>query len=297
MKQALLLYNVKAGKGKIARNVDRLTAIFREAGYDIRPKLIEFGKNPFDGDEQTRLAVVCGGDGTINYVVNSMKQKSLSVTIAVIPAGTANDFAGAIGMSGDIVKAARQIVGGTPRKVDCGVVNGLYFINIFSFGIFTTTSQHTSDSLKHKIGKLAYIFTGIKDLLHLHGVPLHVKCDDGEFDFNALIVLIFNGETAGRFRLARTARIDDGLFDCIMLEKRNPLVSCWHMVRYLCGGTPRSVRYFKSGKLNITSTLQEPTDVDGQKGEEFPLAIGCLGGEIEVLAPAAGRAVKTTEKR
>lgn len=285
MKQALLLYNVKAGKGKIARNVDRLLDIFRQAGYDIRPKLIEFGKNPFDGDEQTELAVVCGGDGTINYVANSMKQKSLSPTIAVIPAGTANDFAGALGMSSDIFKAARQIVEGAPRKVDCGVVNGLYFINIFSFGIFTTTSQHTSDSLKHKIGKLAYIFTGIKDLLHLHGVPLHVKSDDGEFDFKALMVLIFNGETAGRFRLARTARIDDGLFDCIMLEKRNPIVSCWHMVRYLCGGTPRSVRYFKSAKLEMTSTLQEPTDVDGQQGEKFPLSISCLGGEIEVLAP------------
>ncbi|MDE6140809.1 MAG: YegS/Rv2252/BmrU family lipid kinase [Alistipes sp.] len=292
MKQAILLYNVKAGKGKIARNVDRLTAIFREAGYDIRPKLIEFGKNPFDGDEQTELAVVCGGDGTINYVVNSMKQKSLSPTIAVIPAGTANDFAGALGMSSDIFKAARQIVGGATRKVDCGIVNGLYFINIFSFGIFTTTSQHTSDSLKHKIGKLAYIFTGIKDLLHLHSVPLHVKSDSEEFDFNALMVLIFNGETAGRFRLARTARIDDGLFDCIMLEKRNPLISCWHMVRYLCGGTPRSVRYFKSAQLDITSTLQEPTDVDGQKGEDFPLSIACLGGGIEVLAPIA----KPTEK-
>ena len=292
MKQAILLYNVKAGKGKIARNVDSLTAIFRQAGYDIKPKLIEFGKNPFDGDEQTQLAVVCGGDGTINYVVNCMKQKSLSVTIAVIPAGTANDFAGALGMSSDIFKAARQIVEGAPRKVDCGVVNGLHFINIFSFGIFTTTSQHTSDSLKHKIGKLAYIFTGIKDLLHLHGVPLHVKSDDGEFDFNALMVLIFNGETAGRFRLARTARIDDGVFDCIMLEKRNPLVSCWHMVRYLCGGTPRSVRYFKSSRLEMTSTLQEPTDVDGQKGEQFPLSISCLGGEIEVLAPAAKPAKK-----
>ncbi|MBP3456164.1 MAG: YegS/Rv2252/BmrU family lipid kinase [Alistipes sp.] len=287
MKKALLLYNVKAGRGKIARNVDRLLDIFRQAGYDIHAKLIEFGKNPFEGDEQTQLAVICGGDGTINYVVNAMQKKLLSPTIAVIPAGTANDFAGALGMESDIFKAARQIVEGVPRKVDCGLVNGLFFINILSFGIFTTTSQHTSDSLKHKIGKLAYIFTGIKDLLHLHGVPLHVMCDGEEFDFNALMVLIFNGETAGRFRLARTARIDDGLFDCIMLEKRNPIVSCWHMIRYLCGGTPRSVRYFKGAELELTSTLQEPTDVDGQKGEEFPLVISCLGSKIEVLAPAA----------
>jgi len=177
------------------------------------------------------------------------------------------------------------------------MVNGLYFINIFSFGIFTTTSQHTSDQLKHKIGKLAYIFTGIKDLLHLHGIPLHVKCDEDEFDFNALMVLIFNGETAGRFRLARTARIDDGVFDCIMLEKRNPIVSCWHMIRYLMGGSPRSVRYFKSSALEMTSTLDEATDVDGQKGERFPLSIVCHGSGIEVLAPVPHRSDDTKKRR
>ena len=110
MKKALLLYNVKAGRGKIARNVDRLLDIFRQAGYDIHAKLIEFGKNPFEGDEQTQLAVICGGDGTINYVVNAMQKKLLSPTIAVIPAGTANDFAGALGMESDIFKAARQLV-------------------------------------------------------------------------------------------------------------------------------------------------------------------------------------------
>lgn len=297
MKKSLLLYNVKAGRGKIARNVDALTEIFRQAGYDIRPKLIEFGQNPFDGDEDCHLAVVCGGDGTINYVVNSMKSKSLSPVIAVIPAGTANDFAGALGMDSDIMRAARQIVSGQVRRVDCGMVNGLYFINIFSFGIFTTTSQHTSDQLKHKIGKLAYIFTGIKDLLHLHGIPLHVKCDDDEFDFNALMVLIFNGETAGRFRLARTARIDDGVFDCIMLEKRNPIVSCWHMIRYLMGGSPRSVRYFKSSALEMTSTLDEATDVDGQKGERCPRSIVCHGSGIDVLAPVPHRSDDTKKRR
>ncbi len=55
MKKSLLLYNVKAGRGKIARNVDALTEIFRQAGYDIRPKLIEFGQNP---STATRIAIL-----------------------------------------------------------------------------------------------------------------------------------------------------------------------------------------------------------------------------------------------
>ncbi len=103
-------------------------------------------------------------------------------------------------------------------------MNGLYFVNIFSFGIFTTTSQRTPDERKHKIGKLAYIIEGVKEFRAMHAVPLQIEADGEAFDFNSLMVLVFNGETAGGFRLARRSSIKDGLFDCLMLEKRR--ISC-----------------------------------------------------------------------
>ena len=103
----------------------------------------------------------------VNYVVNSMKSKGLDIPLGVIPAGTANDFAGALGMSHKPLEAARQIASGAIDRVDCGCVNGLYFVNIFSFGIFTTTSQRTLDERKHKIGKLAYIIEGAVSYTHL----------------------------------------------------------------------------------------------------------------------------------
>lgn len=146
-------------------------------------------------------------------------------------------------MAKNPLEAARQIVTGEVQALDCGVVNGLHFVNIFSFGIFTTTSQRTPDERKHRLGKLAYIMEGIKELRHMHAIPLHVRTENGEFDFNALMALVFNGETAGGFRLANTSSVRDGIFDCLLLEKRNFLVSCFAMVRYLCGGHPRSVRH------------------------------------------------------
>ena len=83
---------------------------------------------------------------------------------------------------------------------------GLYFVNIFSFGIFTTTSQRTPDERKHKIGKLAYIIEGVKEFRAMHAVPLQVVADGEAFDFNSLMVLVFNGETAGGFRAGRRSR-------------------------------------------------------------------------------------------
>ena len=278
MQKALFLYNPAAGRGRIARNVGGIVDIFSENGWELTPEKIDFGRNPFDAHPDIRMVVVAGGDGTVNYVVNRMRERGLSLELGIIPAGTANDFAGIVGMAKNPLEAARQIVTGEVQALDCGVVNGLHFVNIFSFGIFTTTSQRTPDERKHRLGKLAYIMEGIKELRHMHAIPLHVRTENGEFDFNALMALVFNGETAGGFRLANTSSVRDGIFDCLLLEKRNFLVSCFAMVRYLCGGHPRSVRHLRAATLQISSPIDEPTDVDGQRGARFPLDVRCLPG-------------------
>ena len=163
MKQVLFLYNPQSGKGKIEKDSQAIGEMFRQAGYSIVDGPIDFSRNPFNGHETVDLVVVAGGDGTVNYVVNRMKEKHLDLLLGIIPAGTANDFAGALGMEKNPVKAAAQLLGGTEERVDCGRVNDHYFVNIFSFGIFTTTSQRTPDKRKHQIGKLAYLIEGVKE--------------------------------------------------------------------------------------------------------------------------------------
>lgn len=283
MKSAVFLYNAQSGKGRIRRNVERVCDVFREGGYDILPVPIDFDANPFDGREQIDLMVVAGGDGTVNFVVNAMKQKGLDIPVGIIPAGTANDFAKALGMSDRPLEAARQIAFGRVDRVDCGRVNNQYFVNVLSFGIFTTTSQHTSNTSKHLIGKLAYLIEGVKEFRSMHAVPLEVVADGEAFDLDSLIVLVFNGETAGGFRLARNSSVRDGLFDCLMLEKKNVIRSTEAMIRYLLGGRPRIIRQLQARQLDIRSALNEPTDVDGQKGAGFPLHIECLPGGLQVM--------------
>lgn len=280
--KGLILYNIKAGKGKVAKRLDRIVAEFTKEGIEVEPKIIDFVNNPFNGHEDVDIVVICGGDGTINYVVNQMREKGINPLIGVIPAGTANDFAGALGMPKDYVKAARMIARGKESHVDCGEVNGRYFVNVLSFGVLTTTSQQTSDKAKHRYGKLAYVWVGLKDLITMHGIKLKVKVDDEVFDANALMFLIFNGETAGRFHLAHGAKVDDGLFDVLVLEKRNPVVTCVNMVRHLFRGKPRAVRHMRSALVEIYAEGYERTDVDGQPGPDFPMFVRCEAGALRV---------------
>lgn len=282
MKQALFLYNPQSGTGRIERKVTDIVDVFQRNGYRLEPLRIDFTQNPFVGREEIDLVVVAGGDGTVNFTLNRMKEKELDIPIGVIPAGTANDFAGAIGMSKDPLKAAEQIATGEIIRVDCGKVNEIYFVNIFSFGLFTTTSQRTPDEQKHRWGKLAYIAEGIKELRRMRKIPLEIRADGEHFSLDTLIALIFNGETAGGFRLARRSSIQDGHFECLLLEKRNFLHACWTMVRYLLGGDPKAIRHLHVRSLEIHSTINELTDVDGQRGAEFPLSVHCLEGALRI---------------
>lgn len=280
--KAILLFNTQAGKGRIERHIEAIVEIFRRAEIDIRPKRLDFERNPFDGDEDTELAVVCGGDGSINYVVNSMFKKGLDVTLGIIPTGTANDFAAALGMRRRVLRAAEQIAQGTERRVDCGCVNGNAFVNVLSFGVLTTTSQQATDLEKHLVGKLAYIRIGTRDLLTMHSIPLVARINGEEFSTEAAMFLAFNGRSAGQFRLAPEAKIDDGELDVLILRYDNMAKTCWSMMHYLVGGMPEAVNYIRTDKIELLCAQRERTDVDGQPGPDFPLSIECLPGALKI---------------
>ena len=286
-KSVLILYNVKAGRGRIRRKMDDIESLFVEAGWTPVPKMLRFGENPFDnlvGDFS--LVVICGGDGTINYVVNAMRKSEKDFPIGIVPVGTANDFAGAIGMKKRTLNAVRQIIAGHEEQLDCGIVNGLYFVNIFSFGLFTTTSQHTPEHLKKQIGKAAYLIEGSKELHHREYIPLHIVHDGGQMDVESVMTLVFNGETAGRFPLARNASVRDGMLDCVLMRKCGTLDGAWAAVKYLVNGKANDeVIHIRTSKLSITSPLSPLTDMDGQPSAEFPLEIECLKGALRVIVP------------
>ena len=75
MQKALFLYNPAAGRGRIARNVGGIVDIFSENGWELTPEKIDFGRNPFDAHPDIRMVVAAGGDGTVNYVVNRMRER------------------------------------------------------------------------------------------------------------------------------------------------------------------------------------------------------------------------------
>ncbi|MFI3248270.1 MAG: YegS/Rv2252/BmrU family lipid kinase [Rikenellaceae bacterium] len=290
-KKVIFLYNRVSGRATIARQAHKILNIFRSVGYDATSKLITFKPEEadtlFEGYEQVDLVVVAGGDGTINYIVNIMKSVGVKAALGIIPSGTANDFALALGMDRNPLRAAWQIATGVEEEVDCGYVNGQYFVNIFSFGIFTTTSQRTPNELKQKIGKFAYIVEGIKDIRNLHNIELRIIADEKSYRTNSLMVLIFNGSTAGGFSLVRESNVRDGLLNCLIIEDHSLPHILLNLLRFVIGGNPSGMIQIQARNIQILCDDYEPTDADGQPGVNFPLNIECLQGELKMISARA----------
>lgn len=296
MRRARLIYNPRSGMGitSITMSLDRIKALYASRGIELESCEIDFEVAPatlLEGlDESYDHLLIAGGDGTVNYVVSELLSEGLDLPIGIIPSGTANDFASTIGMCSNPIEACGQILDGQAQRTDIGEVNGQYFVNVFSFGLFTNVSQHTPTLLKNAIGKAAYVVGGAIDVMNMHPIPIELRSDDGDWSGEAIIVLVFNGKTAGNFPLAKMAEVDDGYLDVLVLKAGvvPALTSAPAFLHYIFGGgtePPRDVLYFRCSRLSINSTRNEPTDVDGQPGPELPVEMRCRAGAIRVIRP------------
>lgn len=290
MKKVKFIYNPYSGENVILDHLDIVIKIHQEAGYTIVPYRIDKEIdviNAFNDFRDTNYfyVLIAGGDGTIDNVVNAMAKAGVSVPIGILPVGTANDFGKFLGMPSDISKACRQILNSEVTSVDLGSINDKYFVNVASTGLFTDVSQKTDVNLKNTIGKLAYYLKGLEELPNFRKLEIKIKSEEMEYEGNMYFMLVFNGQTAGNFKLATKASADDGLLDVIIF-KAIPIIELIPLfVKVLKGEHLDSdnVIYFKTNNIYIESHEDIVTDIDGEKGPDFPLNIKCIKGGLKVL--------------
>jgi YegS/Rv2252/BmrU family lipid kinase len=290
MKKVKFIYNPFSGENSIISELDKVIEIHQKYGYTIVPFRISFEVNICDAfndiHEGYSYILIAGGDGTVDNVVNAMKDKKVNLPIGILPTGTANDFAKNISMPMDIEMACEKILNSEPKKTDVGSINNKYFINVASTGLFTDVSQKTDVNLKNTMGKLAYYIKGLEQLPNFRSLKIKVNSKEVQYDGEMYLMLIFNGQTAGNFKLAYKAEITDGLLDVIIIKAGHikDIVSLFIKILrgdHLENGT--ELIYFKTDRLEIECHEDIVTDIDGEKGPDFPLVIECIKGGIEVL--------------
>ncbi|MCA1635694.1 MAG: diacylglycerol kinase family lipid kinase [Acidobacteria bacterium] len=218
---------------------------------------------------------VAGGDGTLNEVLNgvaAVEGALARTTFGLIPLGTGNDFASALGLPEDVEQAVEMLLRGRTVEADVGVLNGRHFVNVSAGGFIAEVSDAVNPQLKSVAGKLAYLIGGAQVLMEYEPVGVRSRCvaEDGRVftrDLSAQMFAVCNSRMVGGGRLiAPHAVIDDGLFDVCFVEAM-PTLEFVGLLGAVSGGDhieDERVAYFRARSLDLSFDRRIKINTDGE---------------------------------
>ena len=165
-----------------------------------------------------RWVAVAGGDGTVNEAVNGYVGVARDdQALALIPAGTGNDFAKMLGLGNDWQLACRRIAEGSRRRVDAGRCNGRIFANGIGAG-FDAQVALEANAIRWLSGNAVYGLALARILTLRYATPLvRVTHDAGRYEGRITMLAAANGTTyGGAFRVAPQADVADGLLELMI---------------------------------------------------------------------------------
>ena len=256
------------------------------------------------------LIIACGGDGTINEVLNGLIASGSNTPLAILAAGTSNDFAFSQKLPQTAEKFCQMVRDGQYQSIDIGCANGRYFINVASFGMFTEISHNTDQTSKNLLGKLAYYLHAMREAPEQLAIitPLSIRSaeyvDQGDYQ----VCLVANSMSVGSLRkLMYQADVTDGVFDVLLMKKKNILPAAGEVLSWLQqsreslalqSSPPRFYRmkegdrdpalvYFQTSHIEFEALTDEPieVDLDGELCGHLPVTIDVAKQAVRLLVP------------
>lgn len=210
--------------GKQALNAEVRAAVLarREAGWQLDVRVTwEAGDAPRLVHEALQAGyptlIAGGGDGTLRDVAEAMALAKTKTSLALLPLGTANDFAHAAGVPLEPL-AALALLDMPAQPIDLGEVDGQVFLNMATGGFGSNVTANTSEELKRVLGGAAYLLTGLSRFAEVQSSFGRFSGPDFQWAGEFLALGIGNGRQAGGGHvLCPQARVNDGLLDiCIV---------------------------------------------------------------------------------
>ena len=272
--QVLLIVNPNAGRGKVQKRIPKIKEDLIKTGYDV--DIINTRKN-FSAkdiikeyDKKPDIVICCGGDGTVNDLVNAVMNLENRPKISFIPLGTINDFARTIGLSRKKYFMQGIFKNYSEKKSDIGKINEKYFTYVAAFGAFTAVSYVTSQRLKKCLGKLAYFIVGIKYFFKIRSYKVKLGIDGEKIEKECIYGSVSNSKSIGGFQWfrKRDIAIDDGKFEVLLINKPKYKIQYLSIIFDILLRRYQSKNFFykQGSKIEITSEKSLTWTIDGEFG-------------------------------
>ncbi len=266
-----VIFNPSAGRGRLAAALERVAG---RHSLELHPAS--------DPAETRRLAadlavaheriLVAGGDGTVHHAVRGVLGSS--TILGILPAGTGNDFARALGLPVELEPALERALGAAAARVDVGRANEVPFVGIAGVGIVADVLTYLDEFTRRYRGNWVYPWAVLRTVVSYRALHVVVESDSDRFDGPVMMAAAANAPRfGGGMLVAPEASMRDGLLDVVILREtsRTGLVRLLPRVYAGTHLTHRACRVFRAAQVRFDSS---PNAVIYADGEPMPVKTG-----------------------
>jgi diacylglycerol kinase (ATP) len=241
--------------------------------------------------EGADLVFAWGGDGLVQRCVDVLAGTKTAAALAIVPAGTANLLATNLGIPKDVDAAVEVGLTGLRRVLDVGRVNGVSFAVMAGAGFDARMIADADGPLKDRLGRLAYIWTGARNL-RVRPFEARIKVDGKSwYRGKASVILVGNvGKLFGGIEVFEDARPDDGRLDVGVVTAEGAVQLVRTLARAAAGKVTRSpyARATTARSVRVRLGQKVPYELDGgARKTTRKLRIDVQPAAVTVCVPAS----------
>ncbi len=295
MKKVKIINNPSSGRQLFQRRLDYLIGKLLDEGYIVGKYNTEKKNDATNETIKTcngdwDLIIACGGDGTVNEVASGIAVSENKIPVAILSAGTVNDFATYMEIPENMDDFFEMIQNFKTLEVDLGMANDKYFVNVAASGILTDIGYKVPPETKAVFGRMAYYAEGLKEIPRSGINPIRVKFESEEYtsEDDIMLFLVSNSASIGGFKkLAPDASVFDNLLDVVIIKKSDIPDLAQIFINIFSGDhiNHPNVCYFKTANLKVTTDEELTIDIDGEFGGNLPAEFKVLPLGMKILIP------------
>jgi diacylglycerol kinase (ATP) len=279
MRRATVVVNPIAGRRRGRPSAARLVGALRQEGWTVSVRETEGPGHAAQlaaaSAPEADLVIVAGGDGTVSEALAGLRPIPSPPPLAMLPVGTGNDIAAALGMVGGTDGVIRQVIAGRPCRLDCGLLaRGGPFLSVVGVGFDARVAERLVGRRRLLAGRAAYTHCVLQELLGLAPVLARTQVDDQVVEGEMLLVAIANTPSyGGGMRIAPQADPTDGQLDVTVITRVGRLRFLGSFPRVFAGthtGLPE-VRLLRGTQVRIETAEPGPVLVDGDLRGQTPI--------------------------
>ncbi|MGH3354126.1 MAG: lipid kinase [Nocardioides sp.] len=245
--------------------------------------------------EKPDLLFIGGGDGSVGAAATRIAGSD--VVLAVLPLGTANDFARTLELDQDPETAVKQMLEGKIINVDIGKANGHTYLNVASFGLSVAVTEALNPRLKKVIGPAAYPVATLGAYRHHKPFTARLEFPEGDHETleldDLLQVAVGNGRHyGGGNKITPTASVDDDMLDVYAIV-RGRMRDHVSIARLLKSGhfiEHEQVHHVTTSAVRISTDEPMPVNLDGEIVTSTPTDFTVESNALHVAVPIHSRA-------